>query len=450
MKLLSPLDQMFAQMESPRTPMHIGALAIFELPAGASRSFTRDLYEAFSNLDYLPYPFDSVIAGGPPMAYWKQVEPDPTYHVRLSALPHPGTERDLATLVERLHSTPLDMTKPLWEAHIIEGLSGGRFAFYFKAHHCATDGMGAMNYIKRWLTTDPDAPPGSGRPETGDGEFDLANVFALATVKRAVEGVSAVGELVPKLAGMVMGGNSMVQAALRTPATPFNGPVTQHRRLAVEVLSLPRLKEVSASAGVTVNDVILAAIGGGCRRYLAELDALPAHTLTASVPVGLERDADTLNAAAGFVTPLSTSIEDPRERLRTISESTRRAKGDLHSMSTNALEHFSLFGLLPIALGQRTGVTGVIPPLFNLTVSNVVLSKQPLYLCGAKLDLIVPVSFLCDGYGLNVTLVGYTDKVALGFIGCRDTMPHLQRLARYTGQAFEELESLIVASGVTD
>lgn len=449
MKLLSPLDQMFARMESPRTPTHIGALAIFELPDGAPRSFTRDLYEAFSQMDYLPFPFDSVIAGGPAMAYWKQVQPDPSYHVRLSALPYPGTERDLGALVERLHSTPLDMSKPLWEAHLIEGLSGGRFAFYFKAHHCATDGMGAMNYINRWLTTDPAAPPGSERPEitADDEEFNLANVFAAVSVKRAVEGVSAVGELLPKLASMIVGANSTVQAALKTPATPFNGQVTQHRRLAVEVLSLPRIKAVSAAAGATVNDVILAAVGGGCRRYLAELDALPEHTLTASVPVGLERDADTLNAAAGFVTPLGTSIDDPAERLQMISASTNRAKGELHAMSTNALEHFSLFGLLPIALGQKTGVVGVIPPLFNLTVSNVVLSKQPLYLCGAKLDVIVPVSFLCDGYGLNVTLVGYTDKVVLGFVGCRDTLPHLQRLGQYTVGAFEELESAVGITG---
>lgn len=425
--------------------MHIGALAIFELPDGAPQSFTRDLYEAFSQMDYLPFPFDSVIAGGPSMAYWKQVQPDSSYHVRLSALPHPGSERDLATLVERLHSTPLDMDKPLWEAHLIEGLTGNRFAFYFKAHHCATDGMGAMNYINRWLTTDPEAPPGSGRPEDDDEDFDLANVFAVTTLKRAVGGAAAVGELLPKLASMLLGAHSTVRAALKTPPTPFNGQVTRHRRLAVEVLSLPRIKAVGAAAGVTVNDVILAAVGGGCRTYLTELGALPESTLTASVPVGLDRDVDTINAAAGFVTPLGTSTDDPLERLREISASTDRAKDELHTMSTNALQHFSLFGLLPIALGQKTGVVEVIPPLFNLTVSNVVLSKQPLYLCGAKLELIVPVSFLCDGYGLNVTLVGYTDKVVLGFIGCRDTMPHLQRLARYTGEAFAELESAILA-----
>src|SRR5438046_777945 len=117
---------MFARTETPRTPMHIAALAVFDLPKRAPRSFTRDLHEAFTQLAYLPFPFDSVIAGGPSKACWKQVQPDPSYHVRLSALPHPGSARDLGTLVERLHSTPLDMTKPLWEAHIIEGLSDGQ------------------------------------------------------------------------------------------------------------------------------------------------------------------------------------------------------------------------------------------------------------------------------------------------------------------------------------
>lgn len=443
MKLLSPLDQMFARMESQRTPMHIGALAIFDLPEGAAPSFARDLHEAFSQMAFLPFPFDCVVAGGQPMAYWKQVQPDPTYHVRLSAVPSPGSNRDLGALVERLHSTPLDMSKPLWEAHIIEGLADNKFAFYFKAHHCATDGMGAVNYIKSWLTTDPEAAPGSGRPEIDDEDPDMASVFAVATAKRAIDGVSAAGELIPKLASMMFGSNSTVVAALKTPRTPFNARITQHRRLAVEVLNLPRVKAVGAATDTTVNDVILAAVGGGCRRYLAELDALPEGTLTASVPVGIERDVDTINAAAGFVAPLGTATNDPIERLTQISAATSRAKGELLTMSTNALEHYSLFGLLPIALGQKTGALAAIPPLFNFTVSNVVLSKQPLFLGGARLDMIVPVSFLCDGYGLNVTLVGYTDKVALGFVGCRDTLPHLQRLAQYTGQAFDELEAAV-------
>ncbi|WP_369797352.1 WS/DGAT domain-containing protein [Mycobacterium sp. 012931] len=207
------------------------------------------------------------------------------------------------------------------------------------------------------------------------------------------------------------------------------------------MLSLPRLKAVSSATGTTINDVVLASIGGACRHYLRDQSALPKSNLTVSAPVGFERDADTVNAASGFVTQLGTSIEDPIERLTTISASTSRGKAELLALSPNALQHYSVFGLLPIAVGQKSGALGIIPPLFNFTVSNVVLSKEPLYLSGAKLDVIVPMSFLCDGYGLNVTLVDYTDKVVLGFLGCRDTLPHLQRLARYTGEAFDELET---------
>lgn len=280
---------------------------------------------------------------------------------------------------------------------------------------------------------------GAQRAEAG---IDLVGDFeAAATTKRAVEGVSAVSELAGRLSSMVLGANSSVRAALTTPRTPFNTRVNRHRRLAVQVLKLPRLKAVAHATDCTVNDVILASVGGACRRYLQELGDLPTNTLTASVPVGFERDADTVNAASGFVAPLGTSIEDPVARLTTISASTTRGKAELLAMSPNALQHYSVFGLLPIAVGQKTGALGVIPPLFNFTVSNVVLSKDPLYLSGAKLDVIVPMSFLCDGYGLNVTLVGYTDKVVLGFLGCRDTLPHLQRLAQYTGAAFEELET---------
>lgn len=442
MKLLSPLDQMLARMETPRTPMHIGALAVFDLPEAATRDFVRNLFEGFSKLEFLPFPFDSVIAAGPMRrAYWKQVQPDPSYHVRLSALPYPGSARDLGGLVERLHSTPLDMKKPLWEAHLIEGLEGNQFAFYFKAHHCAVDGMGAVNFIKDWLSTDPKAPPGTGRAAPLDEDYNLASVFALATAKRTAAGVSALGELAGKLAKMMRGANSTIKAGLKTPPTPFNARITRHRRLAVKVLDLPRVRAVAHSTDSTVNNVILAAIGGACRRYLQEQDALPEQTLTASVAIGKDRDPDTPNAASGFVAPLGTTTEDPVQRLREISAVTSRGKAELLAMTPNAMDYYSVMGLLPIALGQKTGTLGLLPPLFNLTVSNVVLSKQPLYLSGAKLDVIVPVSFLSDGYGLNVTLIGYTDKIALGFLGCRDTIPHLQRLAQYTAEAFDELEA---------
>jgi len=444
MRLLSAVDTMFYRMESKRTPMHIGAAMTFRLPEDAGPGYVRSLYEAFSRLDFLPFPFNSEVADGA-LPEWRAVRPDAEYHVRLSALPWPGSDADLGTLVARLHTHPLDMSRPLWEAHFIEGLADGRFAMYFKAHHCAVDGMGAVNTIKKWLSTQPDryVPLTEADPRAEVPDRDRIAAIASELWNRTTDGVAGSAELAKGLAGMIGGDNSHVGATLRTPRAPFNTTLTPQRRLAVEVLELARLKTVAKATETTVNDVTLAICGAALRRYLDELGELPADTLTASVPVGWDRDEDTLNASAGFVCPLATTESDPRERLRTINAATTRGKKELLAMSPNALHHYTLMGLLPLTIGQKTGALTRIPPLFNLTVSNVVLSRDPLYLGGAQLETIAPVSFLCDGYGLNVTLVGYTDKVILGFVGCRDTMPHLQRLAIYAGESLDELERAV-------
>ena len=216
------------------------------------------------------------------------------------------------------------------------------------------------------------------------------------------------------------------------------------RRIAVQRLPLAELRRVARATGTTVNDVVLASLGGAVRRYLEEQDALPRADLTASIPVGFEREAQTINAATGFVCPLGTRTAYPVERLQRVHAVSTRGKGELLDMSPNALQHYTLLGLLPLVVGQRTGALQKLPPLFNFTVSNILLSKEPLFLDGAELESMVPVSFLCDGYGLNVTLVGYTDTVTLGIVGCRDTVPHLQRLAPYTRDALDEL---VLATG---
>ena len=97
-------------------------------------------------------------------------------------------------------------------------------------------------------------------------------------------------------------------------------------------------------------------------------------------------------------------------------------------------------------LGQVTGLGGKLPPIFNFTMSNVVLSKTPLYLMGAEMEAMYPVSFLLDNYALNITLVGYNERVAIGVLGCRDSVPSLQRLAIYTSDALNELELAVNAS----
>lgn len=462
MQYLSPIDAAFLRMESKRTPMHVGAMMTFKLPDDAEPDFVQKLMVRMRERPFMPMPFGSRLARGKLSRLapaWEDTTVEMDYHLRHSALPYPGGERELGQLVARLHSHPLDLSRPLWECHLIEGLEpsidplsgkpigGRRFVLYFKAHHCAIDGVGAVRMVQHWLSTDPDNrdTPGpwmlaSKPPKADSVTAGLLERFR-KPVNAAIDQARGLRELAVSLTKMMQGEDSSARAVLGIPRSRFNTPVSQQRRLGTQILDLARVKAVAAAGGATANDAMLAIVGGAIRRYLLEQQSLPGKSLLASVPVAIKRkDGAIGNAAAGFVVPMGTELDDPRERLHLIRRVTVRGKKDLGDMSSESQMQFAMLGITPLMLGQMTGLLPKIPPLFNIVVSNVVLSKQPLYLARAELEAMYPVSFLFDGYALNVTLVGYVDRIAVGFLGCRDAIPHLQKLAVYTKEALVELE----------
>lgn len=453
MKYLSPLDATFLYMETTRTPMHVGALMTFRLPDNAPPDFVHQLLTKMRAKPFMPKPFDCRLAEGWKANIapaWVEAKMDIDYHLRHSALPYPGGERELGKLVERLHSHPLDMTRPLWECHLIEGLENRRYALYFKAHHCAIDGMGAVRMLRKWLTPDPTdmdgffsigaKPDHAFHPRPQPTLLERLRKPARIAAKQA----AAFSELIKTLRIMSAGEDSGARMSLSTPRSRFNVHVSQQRRLATQILDLDRLKHVAHATHTTVNDVVLAICGAIMRRYLIEQESLPEGSLLASVPMGLARsDEKTGNAVAGFVVPLGTNLDDPIERLHWINRVTTRSKHELQDMSPAAQTQIALLGLSPLILGQMTGLLPKIPPLFNFVVSNVNLSQEPLYLMGSELEAIYPVSFLFDGYAINITLVGYNNKVAIGILGCREAVPSLQRLAVYTRDALRELEQAV-------
>jgi diacylglycerol O-acyltransferase len=466
-KRLSPIDAAFLRMESKRTPMHVGAMMTFRLPEDAPPDFCQRLLRQMREQPFMPYPFACRLARGRLARIapaWEETTVDMEYHLRHSALPYPGGERELGVLVARMHSHPLDMTRPLWECHVIEGLDahpdqgsaqrhpgGRRFALYFKAHHCAIDGMGAMRMVQNWLSRDPLDQRGLGpwvlaaKPESARMvETPSLSQRAQKPAQAAAGQLRGMKALVSGLSSMIKGDDSFARMSLHTPRSLFNVRISQQRRLGTQILSLPRLRAAASASDATVNDVLLAVVGGAIRRYLQEQKALPDESLLASVPLGLARaDGKSGNAAVGFVAPLGTEHDDPLQRIRWIRQVTQRGKQDLQALPREAQMQFALLGIAPLLLGQITGVLPKLPPIFNCVVSNVVLSKHPLYLMGAELEAMYPVSFLFDGYALNITLVGYNDAVAVGFLGCRDAIPSLQRLAIYTGEALVELEQAL-------
>ena len=163
MKELSFLDKMFLLSENREHPMHVGGVNLYTLPKGADAvTFTQEITRLMATADEFMTPFGDRVKSGPlgliGQTYW---EPDPDmdvdYHVRRSALPGPGSYRELFSLVSRLHSTLRDRKRPLWEVHRIEGLQNRQFAVYTNTHHVAVDGARSVHLGRSRLSTSPRA-----------------------------------------------------------------------------------------------------------------------------------------------------------------------------------------------------------------------------------------------------------------------------------------------------
>lgn len=458
-RVLRPTDAAWIFIEKREKPVHVASLAIFSLPEDAPPNFFNDLVNEWrSRARYAP-PFNLRLRPGVVSALvpaWQEVpfeEIDLDYHFRHSALPKPGGERELGVLISRLHSHPLDRSRPLWECHVIEGLENNRFALYTKVHHSQIDGMGGMRLLSRIMSTDPaarDLPPPwevglSGGKKSKDGEADQGSLIEkLVSLGREQfrSGLAAVKALAGLAVEARQGGTDGPAFPYRAPDTILNGKIRGKRRFATQHYDLERIKRVAKAVDATVNDVFLGLCAASIRRYLLELGELPDKPLTASVPVSIRPadDASVGNAITTLFANLHTDIEDPVERIRAISRTTAPAKEKLQSMSKGAIENYTLMLMTPYMVQLMLGLGTATRPLNNLVISNVPGPREILYINGAKLEQIYPVSLLFDGQALNITVLSYAGQFNLGFTGDRDSLPHMQRIAVYTGEALAELE----------
>lgn len=210
---------------------------------------------------------------------------------------------------------------------------------------------------------------------------------------------------------------------------------------------MPRIKALTQQAGGSANDIVLALCAGAMRRLLSETDALPRQSLNAAIPYSMRsRHDDSVGTAlAFFMARLGTEIADPRKRLAAIQASTARAKEHLAGLPREALTQYTLALMVPFVAEQLAGAGGRFRPVFNVVVSNVPGPKQPLYLEGARLEALYPLSVLFHGQGLNITCLRYLDTLHFGFTGCPDTVPGLGKLPVYCRVALSELESAFAA-----
>ena len=457
MSFMPPTDSMFLLAESREHPMHVGGLQLFEPPQGSGPEFARDLIESFRSTDnisptFRQRPKDPVGSLG--STWWTMDETiDFDYHIRHSAVPNPGRIRELLQLTSRWHGSLLDRHRPLWEAHIVEGLTDGRIAVYSKIHHAMVDGVSALKLMQRSLSEDPAftdcLPPWAVHPTSGKKRDDTAGGSSPLGAIRSGLGIAG------DVAGIAPASFKIVNQILRqgditlprAPKTILNGTVGGARRFAAQSWEIDRIQRVARSSGTTLNDVVLAMVSGALRDYLLEQHALPEDPMSAMVPVSLALRAESAgkeagdgNAVGAIVVNLATDKASGATRLEEIAYSSRQAKRVLSGLTPLQILAFSAIQMAPLAMTPLPGFVKYSRPPFNVVVSNVPGPRKEMYYNGAKLDGMYPVSIVLDGQAVNITLTSRDKFLDFGIIGCRKSVPHLQRLLIHLETAIAELE----------
>ncbi|MEZ4288490.1 MAG: wax ester/triacylglycerol synthase family O-acyltransferase [Polyangiales bacterium] len=380
---------------------------------------------------------------------------DVIHHVRRVALPAPGGPEQFGEMIRRIISTPLDRSRALWEAWVIEGLSGNRFGLMLKFHHAAVDGVSGASLLMSLFDQSPEAapyaPPQMPRPERIPSEMELIGHALRSRMKQPVEFAKVAGKTLFRFTDIVQRQLDPSQPVggrpLNAPRTAFNASVSARRKFATARLSLSDIKEVKNALDVTVNDVVIAVAGGALRSYLQKKNALPNQSLTAVIPISVRNDdeADQANnKVSAMWTSLGTDIADPIARIKVINKSTRGAKEEQQAMGAETLQSWAELAAprtfnMAMRFYSRMQLADYHRPVHNLVISNVPGPRFPLYLAGAKLEAIYPMGPVMEGSGLNLTVMSYLDSVDFGFLVDSELVPDVWELAAASDEAFKEL-----------
>jgi diacylglycerol O-acyltransferase / wax synthase len=448
------LDLMFFLTESVDNPRHVGSVLIFRKPRRHGSRVVQEIVDAYRRVKPRE-PFNRIpVFRKTGMPLWQEVDDiAASHHVRHLALPAPGSNQQLHELIADLHAPILERHRPGWKLYVIDGLAGDRFAIYHKCHHALVDGESGMAVLRQSLsesatdrhirtTVGLEHPP---RPRPAPhGLRDVLEREARRLAKRTFSiGFSSLYLAEQTLAAF--GGYTPKKArAFTAPLTPMNEPIYNSRSVTHLSLPLADIKSIARAWDATVNDVMLCVIDAAVNRYLREVGRTPEHPLVALCPVSLRSGAAaqaTTNVSA--IWPLLGPVKAPIERrLQAIVANTRAAKGELKELGKDvayayAVMAFAMSETLTIA---RPESWGFLPA--NMLVSNVRGPERPMYLNGARLEALFPVSTLIVGIGLNVTFMSYAGQMVLGFTANGSALPEVESLGRHTGEAFAALQAV--------
>jgi WS/DGAT/MGAT family acyltransferase len=456
---LTALDASFLHLERLETPMHVGAVSIFEggpffdAQGHFRLAEIRDL--VMSRLPLLPR-FRKRLMPTP----WEQGRPiwvdddrfDIGYHVRLTALPKPGSWEQLVTLATRVQETLLDRKRPLWELWFVEGLEGGHVGLIQKTHHALVDGVSGVDVATILLDVTPDHVPGEIAPWAPQAAPSPNRLLQDSLVERVTEPTELVRSARSVLRGprravarateLTRSFSTMASRDTIAPKTSLNTtPVGRHRRLGVVRVALADVKEIRAGLGGTVNDVVLAAVGAGFGRFLADRgDDVDDVKLRVMCPVSV-RGADEQGALGNRVSAMFVSLPigpiAPEERLEAVRATTKDLKEKQQAVAADFLTGLTQYAA-PTLMSMAARVAHH-QPLFNFICTNVPGPQFPLYLMGARMLEAFPIVPLTRNTSVVVGILSYDGTLHFGLFADRDAVPDVDHLAACIDDGFAEL-----------
>jgi len=447
------LDLMFFLTENQDNPRHVGAALIFRAPRRGGAGVVREIVDAYRNAVPVP-PFNRIpVLFRAGLPEWREVASlDMNWHVQHLALPAPGSDAQLHELLADLHAPMLERNRPGWKVYVIEGLERNRFAIFIKVHHSLVDGESGIALVHRSLSRSPRdrrirsvVATSLPAPQTvvPNGLVSRAK-RELANAARAALSVGWGSRrlLEESLAGL-RGFSTEEIRPFTAPMTPMNEPIHNARATSHTILPLPAMKAVARAWGATLNDVALCVLDAAMNRYLRSLGRPPERPLVAICPVSLQ-DRDIKQASTQvsiFWTPLATPRASIVRRMREVMSNTRAAKERMRALPKDVAYAYAVLTFAmgeTLALIPRRAADFFLPS--NVLISNVRGPTDPLYLNGARLEALCPVSTLISGMGLNITFMSYAGQVVIGFTANASALPDAGRLAQYTREAFAALE----------
>jgi WS/DGAT/MGAT family acyltransferase len=456
---LTALDNSFLQLERLETPMHVGALTVFQGAPFFTKSGRFRLKKVRelvgSRLHLVPRYRKKVmrvpIDAGQPI--WVDDERfDIGYHVRLTALPSPGTRGQLLALFERVQAQLLDRSRPLWELWFVEGLEDNHVAIIQKTHHALVDGVSAVDVATVLLDFDRkptwlDAPEWTAEPPPTPARL------LIDTVKGYVSGPTSVTrnsqtvadmsrQITDRASKLARSIASLADGQIVATKTSLNNPVGRHRRFGLVRIPFEDVKATREAFGGTVNDVVLAGVAGGLARLFEEREELTRElTLKVFCPVSVRDESHRMklgNKVSGMFVTLPVGDPDPISRLRAIQATTvdlkerEQAVGAAALLSLTEYAAPTLVGLAARAAHHQ--------PFFNLVCTNVPGPQEPLYCLGARMLEAYPMVPLSRNLNLGVAILSYCGQLHIGLLADRDQWHDLDVLEAGIDDAFQTLK----------